>query len=208
MSGQQSAHGRTEVPTLDCPEPGDLDHIIRPRAGGGREAVPSYWGLIPSWSANRSVASRTYNARAETLMERAAFRPLLARHRCIIPASGFFESVKGKKQLAVYLTRQDGQPLALAGLWTAWREPTNGELVTSHTVITTEASEEMRRWHHRMPVILDGDRLARWLDPTLTNPAEVLPLLVPTPDGTLTARWVSPDVTNARNDGEQLAMSL
>jgi putative SOS response-associated peptidase YedK len=189
------------------PAPGDLDQIIRATAGG-RELVASSWGLIPAWSTDRSIAAKTYNARAETLMERSSFRPLVSRRRCIIPVSGFYEQVRaGRKKQPVYLSRQDGRPLALAGLWTTWTDPASGETVTSHTMITTEANAEMRVWHHRMPVILDGDALARWLDPTVTDPAHVLPLLIPAPDDTLTARRVSNE-RPSRNDGEQLALSL
>ena len=190
--------------------PGERDQIVRP-AAGGREAVPSSWGLIPSWSKDRAIASKTFNARSESLLERASFRSLVGTHRCIIPASGFYEWTsggKGKGKQPLYLHRRDGHPLALAGLWTTWTDPESGELVTSHTVITTAANAMMRPYHHRMPVLLSGEALDVWLDPTVTDPAAVLPLLVPAPEETLVARRVAPLVNDVRNEGEQLILPL
>lgn len=184
--------------------PSQEDVILRP-TDGGPELVASRWGLIPSWAKDRTIASKTFNARSETLAERAAFRSLIGSRRCIIPASGFYEWPKtsaGKQPLYIY--RPEGEPIALAGLWTEWTDPATGELVTSHTVITCPPNELMAAFHHRMPVLLDGAALARWLDPTLRDVGEVLSLLAPAPDDYLTTRAVSDRVNNTRNDDPHL----
>src|SRR4051812_43541493 len=67
--------------------PTQLDLVVRP-GQAGRELAPSRWGLIPVWAKDRSVASKMFNARAETLGERPAFRNLVGRYRCVVPASG------------------------------------------------------------------------------------------------------------------------
>jgi len=180
------------------------DVIVRAEPEG-RRAVPSRWGLIPSWAKDRAIASKTFNARAETIMERPAFRSLVARHRCVIPASGFYEwqsASKGKRP--IYIRRADGEPLALAGLWAEWTDAATGERVTSHTIITTAANATMAPFHQRMPVVLDGAGLDLWLDPAVTDPAAVLSLLVPCPDDVLVVYPVSPLVNNVRNDGPEL----
>jgi putative SOS response-associated peptidase YedK len=180
------------------------DVIVRAELEG-RRAVPSRWGLIPPWAKDRAIAAKTFNARAETIMERPAFRSLVGRHRCAIPASGFYEwqsTPQGKQPL--YIRRADGEPLALAGLWAEWTDPATGERVTSHTIITTQANGTMAPFHQRMPVVLDGDGLDLWLDPAATDPAAVLGLLVPCPDDVLTAYPVAPLVNNVRNDGPEL----
>src|SRR3954470_15545022 len=48
------------------------------------------WGLIPFWAKDPSVGSRMINARAESVLEKPAFRQPLERYRCIIPADGFY----------------------------------------------------------------------------------------------------------------------
>ncbi|MGD9891647.1 MAG: SOS response-associated peptidase, partial [Dehalococcoidia bacterium] len=187
-------------------EPGEQDRIV---PQGTRQAVPSVWGLIPGWARDRTMAGKTFNARSETLMEKPSFRGLVARHRCIIPVSGFYEwSGTGKSKQPRYFHRADGRPLALAGLWTTWRDPTTGEAVTSHTIITTQANGMIAAYHQRMPVVLDDAGVALWLDPTVTDPGVVLPLLAPAPDDLLTAHRVSDEVNNARNDGPQLILPL
>src|SRR5688572_3671539 len=62
--------------------PTQEDVIVRP-ADKGRELAASRWGLIPSWAKDRSFGSKTFNARRETLLERASFRGLVKAHRCI-----------------------------------------------------------------------------------------------------------------------------
>jgi putative SOS response-associated peptidase YedK len=146
-----------------------------------------------------------FNARAETLTERPAYRTLVARHRCIIPASGFYEWRKdGSRKQPLYIPRADGHPLALAALWTIWRDPAAAEPVTSHTIITCAPNHFMERIHNRMPVVLDGDGVDRWLDAETVQPAEVLGVLGPCRDDVLTAYPVAPLVNHVRNQGPEL----
>ena len=49
------------------------------------------WGLVPHWSKNRKQAARFINARAETLLDKPAFRDSFRTKRCLIPADGFYE---------------------------------------------------------------------------------------------------------------------
>lgn len=70
--------------------PMQLDLIVRTE-DDGRHLVASRWGLIPAWAKDHRIGAKTFNARVETLTERPAFRALVARHRCIVPASGFYE---------------------------------------------------------------------------------------------------------------------
>ena len=184
--------------------PTQLDVFVR-HQDGRRRLVASRWGLIPRWAKDGSIASKTFNARAETLAERATFRPLIGTHRCVIPVSGFYEWRRdGKTRTPLYIHRADGGPLALAGLWSEWVEPASGELVTSHTVITCAANAFMAAIHDRMPVILTGAALDEWLDPAIDRPADVLPLAGPCPDGLLTAYPVAPLVNGVHNDGPEL----
>jgi putative SOS response-associated peptidase YedK len=184
--------------------PTQLDLMIRD-TGDGRVLVESRWGLIPPWAKDRTVGGRMFNARAETLAERPAFRGLIARHRCIVPASGFYEWRQGPRgKTPLYIHRADGKPLALAGLWTVWQDPEGGGPVTSHTIITCPPNRFMAAIHDRMPVVLDGDALHAWLDPTSTELGSVLALLGPCPEDLLDAYAVAPLVNNVRAEGPEL----
>ena len=49
------------------------------------------WGLGPSWAKDPGIGARLNNARGETVTVKPAFRSSFARHRCLIPANGFYE---------------------------------------------------------------------------------------------------------------------
>lgn len=185
--------------------PMQRDLMLRTGADGTRRVLPSQWGLVPSWAKERRVGSRMFNARAETLLEKPSFRSLVARQRCVIPGSGFYEwQGEGKAKQPLYIRRRDGTPLFLAGLWSTWTDPETGESLTSHTIITTHANNFMAPIHSRMPVVLEGAALDAWLDPGMTDPAAAMALLQTCPDDTLTAYPVGPEVGNIRNDSPEL----
>jgi putative SOS response-associated peptidase YedK len=127
------------------------------------QAVQLYWGLIPSWSKDRKISHNLINARAETIAEKPSFRSAFQKRRCLLPATGFFEwaqSENGKQ--AYHIARPNHQVFAFAGLWEHWEQ--GGETVYSCTIITTFANQLMQPIHSRMPVILDPQNYAKWLD--------------------------------------------
>jgi putative SOS response-associated peptidase YedK len=185
--------------------PTQMDLIIRAEEDG-RHLEESRWGLIPVWAKEPGIGSRMFNARSETLMEKASFKSLVKNRRCIIPASGFYEWQKtpsGKQPLYIY--RTDNEPLAFAGLYTFWKDPATEVWVMSHTIMTCGPNEFMAPIHSRMPVILASEALDAWLDPDAGEVADVLGLLQPCPDGWLTCHPVSTLVNSTRNDSPQLA---
>jgi putative SOS response-associated peptidase YedK len=186
--------------------PGQMDGFVRD-TGDGRAVVASLWGLVPRWVKDRKGGAKMFNARSETVLEKPSFRTLVGGHRCVIPASGFYEwrgQGKGKAKQPLYIHRTDGKPLGLAGLWTTWTDPETEDVLTSHTILTCEPNEFMARIHNRMPVILVGDALDAWLDADEHTAADVVPLLQPCPDNVLTAHPVSTLVNNVRHDGPEL----
>lgn len=200
---------------------------------GGREApltrhVDEFlWGLVPAFAKDTKIGVRMINARAETVATNNSFRTSLARRRCIVPADGFYEwrAVPGQRsKQPYYVRRRDGLQLAFAGLWAEWRgfvdglavgAPGDGAaaeprpvVVRSTTIITTEANETMAPLHDRMPVILPRRAWDRWLDPMMTDVAEVEPLLIPAPPTLLETLPVSTEVGNARNEGAHLIEAI
>ena len=181
--------------------------------GGVRRVGAFYWGLIPSWAKDRKIASRMINARSETLAEKNAYKGLFAKKRCLIPMDGFYEwkpgspdgpvNAKGKPlKQPVFIRRVDGEPLAVAGLWTRWKDPDDpaGRWLHSATVVTTAANETMSEVHDRMPVTVPPDRWAEWLDPANQDLAGLSSLFDREDDGNLMMYEVSTDVNNVRNN--------
>jgi putative SOS response-associated peptidase YedK len=171
-----------------------------------RRAVVRYrWGLQPAWVDDPKIASRAFNARAETLATSPLFRDAFKRRRCLVPVDGFYEWRRdGKVRHPLWIRDPEGRPLALAGLWTGRQDPENGEWLRTFTIVTTRPNAYMTAIHDRMPVIVPPDRWAFWLDRTPGDPGELRALLEPDDEIDLDARAVSPLVNNVRNDGPLL----
>ncbi len=158
--------------------PTTLVYVLH-RQDVGRVLDVMLWGLIPSWSKDKTRAASMINARSETLTEKPSFRNLVSEHRCILPIQGFYEwqnlasETKKPKKQAHYITRVDEQPMTLAGLWTIWKQP-DSSLLRTCTIITTEANEILSPIHHRMPVILERDSVDIWLGESKALPHDLL----------------------------------
>ena len=168
------------------------------------------WGLIPSWSKDPTIGNRLINARAETLAEKASFRNAYRRRRCLILADGFYEwkaEVGQKRKQPVLIKMESGEPFGFAGLWETWNSP-EGTQINSCTIITTEPNDLVREIHNRMPVILEKDAHALWLDPGEKGPQELQHLLKPYPAGEMVAFPVSTHVNSPNNDSPACVLPL
>lgn len=171
-----------------------------------QDVVLMRWGLVPSWSKSLTGPA-LFNARAETVAEKPSFRTAFKRRRCLIPADGFYEwqVISPKQKQPHYITLRTGKPFAFAGLWESWHPP-NGPLVESCTIITTSANEFMQPLHDRMPVILSPEEYGPWIDPELTEPEQLLPMLDQYPGEEMTEHAVSSLVGSVRNDSPELIL--
>ena len=158
--------------------PTTLVYVLH-RQDGGRVLDAMSWGLVPSWSKDRTRAASMINARSETLTEKPSFRNLVSEHRCVLPIQGFYEwqnlpsETKKPRKQAHYISRVDERPMTLAGLWTIWKQP-DSSLLRTCTIITTEANEKLSPIHHRMPVILERDSVEIWLGESKALPNDLL----------------------------------
>lgn len=188
------------------------------------------WGLVPAWSREPSGTGHV-NARAETAAEKPSFRDSFRKRRCVIPMSGYYEwrtvpeigrkadavSEESKStgtkapfgKRAVYVTRSDGRPMAVAGLWSIW---SGGEGATdvrrTCCVITTQANGRLAAVHDRKPLLLDEDSWDLWLDGPVTPGGDISTLtgilLGRGTDDDLAIVDVGPLVNSVRNNGPEL----
>ena len=196
------------------------------------------WGLVPSWAKDPTIGNRLINARVETVAEKPAFRKAFAARRCLLPADGYYEwyvpeedeaddasgaegGASGKapakkkrpKKQPFFIHNPDGSVLAMAGLYEIWRDPTKADddpdrFRWTCTVLTTTAEDDLGRIHDRMPLLVDRDKYAAWLDPTVSDPHLLEGLLVPAAPGRLEAYPVSTLVNNVKNNGPELVDPL
>lgn len=141
-------------------------------SGDGRELLLGEFGLLPFWSKERKIKYSTFNARSETVETASSFKaPWSRSQRCIIPAEHVVEpDWRTGKSIPTAISRADGKPMGLAGLWDKWVDKATGEIVHSFTMLTINADSHglMRNFHRpgdekRMVVILPDESHEDWL---------------------------------------------
>jgi len=177
----------------------------------GRVAKAMKWGLVPSWSKDRTIGNRLINARLDTAGEKPSFRSAFRKRRCLVAADGFYEwqvQANGPKQ--PYFLHSARQPLLpMAGIF---EEPHNqtddgsfGETEPfTFSILTTEAVANIASIHHRMPVMVPPANWSAWLDSEIQDVEEVLALVPPPPADFVDAYPVSRDVNNVGNNSPEL----
>ena len=176
------------------------DHLpaVRLNEKGDPEWSVLRWGLIPSWAKDESIASRTLNARSESIAEKPAFRSAYRHRRCLLPVTHFYDWVgpKGRKQPFAFQVK-DEPVYTMAGLWESWIAP-SGEVVETFTVAMTEANEVVAPVHDRMPVIVDEPEREVWLQADADTASHLLRVY---PAEKMTSFPASTDMNNVRNKG-------
>ena len=167
------------------------------------------WGLIPSWTKNSDDANvvrfKTFNAKSESIEHKPSFSSSFKSKRCIIPVKGFYEwQHSGKEKRPWYIYHAENEILSIAGLYDEWVETNTGKVLSTFSVITTDANDLMAEIHNsakRMPVILDKMNEIKWINPD-TSLSDAMILLKPCRSEILKAHTISPlvnDKTANRN---------
>ena len=165
--------------------PGGLAPFIvrqRDRVELARDLRLGLFGLVPHWAKEIAFGRRTYNARSETVAEKPSFRDAWRQgRRCIVPVEAVFEpNWESGRAVRWKVTRRDGLPMGIAGLWGWWRAPDGREWL-SFTMLTVNADGHavFGRLHRpggekRMVVILDEAEYDAWLEAPLPRARDFL----------------------------------
>ncbi len=175
--------------------PGYMAPMIRsaqidgPAGGQMPVCEAACFGLIPGWSRDGLNFRHCYNSRTETVAQKPSFRNAWRKRQfCLVPVDAFFEpNYESGRPVRWRIERSDGEPMALAGIWEAWRRPpaestgrspgpTDAQVdehgwLLSFALLTINADQHpvMRRFHppddekRSVVVIPSADRLD-WLD--------------------------------------------
>jgi putative SOS response-associated peptidase YedK len=140
-----------------------------------RRLETARWSLVPGWSKEIKLKVPTFNARAETAASKSMFSSAVKSKRAIIPATGYYEwhtDPVTKKKTPFFIHAPEGQTLALAGLYSWWKDaskpeddPTKWNLTT--TILTSDAVDELLDIHDRNPVPLPREWWDDWLNPVI-----------------------------------------
>jgi putative SOS response-associated peptidase YedK len=187
------------------------DVYVVVESGDVRRLDAFRWGLVPFWAKDPATGYKMINARAESVMDKNAYKHAFKKRRCIIPADGFYEWKKlpGQKAKQPYfIHRSDGEPMAFAGLWEIWRpgddvDRTSDPLRTC-TIITGQPNEKVADIHDRMPVMLPPSAWGSWLVPDNDDVEALGKFLVPAPAALYALHPVTRAVNNVQQKGAEL----
>ena len=93
------------------------------------------------------------NGRCETIFERPMFSYAMENSRCLIPVNSFYEWKNGEKHSISIKT----MPIFSLGGIVKRFVMKDGTFEDRFLILTTEANEEIKSLHHRMPLIIDRD---------------------------------------------------
>jgi len=164
------------------------------------------WGFVPSWVKDPREFTLLINARAETMAEKPSFRNAVKNARCVVPASGYYEWMKGPdgKRQPYYITMADDGPMLFAGLYSQWAGP-DGEEVDTACIVTVEPNLEISSVYDRMPAILNSRAAVDdWLNTRDVGPKEAVQLALPMPAGSLKYHAVGKAIGSAKAEGPEL----
>jgi len=166
----------------------------------GRRIGLLQWGLVPSWKDEPSGGF--VNARSESVRRTRSFAEAFARRRCLVPADGFYEWRREGSLKTPYWLHPSQGLLSLGGIWERWSRPGHDVLHT-FAILTTEANEDVRPIHDRMPVVIAPGARDLWLarDADLD---EVEAVMRTPPGGLLRRRRVSTRVNRPDEDDASL----
>lgn len=186
----------------------DIATVVQSKASEETQFQWMRWGLVPHWAKDIKIGYKLINARVETVAEKPAFRSAIKQRRCLILADGFYEwQHQGKQKQPYYFQLESGKLFAFAGLWETWNSPED-EQVISCTILTTAADEVVNPIHERMPIIVPSQYYEMWLDPEITQPQDVLPLVTQGDRASLQAKPVSTMVNNPKCDRAECLESV
>jgi len=145
--------------------PSDLAPVIHLDEAGDTVCSLMEWGFVRQWKspAGKLTMHRLFNVRAETIDTKPTFAPAFRKTRAIIPVSAWYELPQ--KGVRVRIAKEDGNLLAMAGLWEHAIHPKTGATVTAFTMAMTDSNAFNALYHDRMPCVLDDSAFKAWLDP-------------------------------------------
>ena len=185
---RKMGHFIRALPTLTAAatETGAAETPAPNGAPAARELVAAQWGLVPHWVKSASDAKlrapKLVNAKSETVSTTRAFHDAWFNgQRCIVPMAAFYEDdFRSGKAVPTRISRIDGQPMGVAGVWARWSGP-QGETILSYALLTVNANNHalLHRYQQpggekRMPVVLNEGAYGAWLTVRMEKAKEFL----------------------------------
>lgn len=175
---------------------------------GRRTAELFRWGFMPGWVKDPKDFPLLINARGESMRDKPSFRDAVRNSRCIIPASGYYEWMKGAdgQRRPYFISSNETETMAFAGLYSTWAGP-NGEEVDTVCIVTVDPNLEISGVYDRMPAILRGqDAIDAWLNTRDVEGRIAAEFATAPPPGTMKYHPVGKAIGKATSEGAELIL--
>lgn len=152
--------------------PGSMQPVVYLHSSGERAISLMRWGF-------KTPDRLLFNARSETVTKANFWKDSFLKRRCLVPADGFYEWAKGQgsEKVKFTFTVPGREVFGLAGVWSSWKNPKNGEREPTFSILTGEANGVMRPIHDRQPIIAEPRDYREWLAENDRPPVHLLRLL-------------------------------
>ena len=159
-----------------------------------------YWGTVPKWSRNKTISRKLINADKEELNIKPSYRKALSKHRCLIPADGFYgwKSLSKKSRIPYRIILNEATPFYIAGLWQEYLNESD-QVIHTFCMVTIDANELIAPISDKMPAILKASDESKWLELHHTM-EDLLELLQPFPAEQMGMYTVSPMIDSNKVD--------
>ena len=166
-----------------------------------------YWGLPPTWTKNKSMAERIINWRTEQILEKPTLQKKLSKHRCLVPADGFYvwKKVGKKTQIPWRFTLKTKELFSMAGVWEEYED--ENESFHTFSIITIPATGLVLTASERMPLILTKAQEVIWLNAEVSQ-TELTSVLTSSFGEVMDGYTVSPQINSIETDKPSLMLPM
>ncbi len=184
----------TSFPARYNVAPTQVNPVVRTTPNSRPRLESWRWGMVSPGKAS----GLHVNARSEDVLVRPSFREHVQRRRCVVPADGYYEWQRpdSRTRWPHLISLLGRRPFFMAGI----HDTGDVSGAANYVVLTCGPNRLMARIHDRMPVILHGTALVRWLEPGPLTAAEISSICVPHDDSSMQAWPVGEVVNAARNE--------
>ena len=166
-----------------------------------------YWGIAPAWAKNKSIAERIINLRVEQINEKPILKKKIIKHRCLIPADGFYAWKKvGKKTLIPWrFTLKSKEVFAIGAIWEEYEE--ENDAFHTFTILTKPAEGLVLSVTERMPLILTKEQESIWLAKEI-NESDLANVITTNQNHEFDGYTVSPQLNLIQHDKPSLILPM
>lgn len=168
------------------------------------------WGFVSqnARDTNSIFRYKTFVVRSEDIFKKTMWEKSVRTQRCLVPANGFYvwtKTADGKIPSFVQIAEQ---PLvAFAGVYSSW---TSSEGVTTGmvSIVTAPSEYKTRPLTDRLPVVVRPDQYATWLDPSVSDMAQLYDVMRAPAHAALAPTQVGDDIYSKKIDTPDLIKAV